>query len=78
MTEKKEIKIYIAMNEDGNFDVGLSANEAGERLDGETTSYLIRTVELTVLMALPRAEEGPTVDIPDAAGSTADVEVTAE
>ena len=77
MTHKPQLIVFIALNEDGEYEVGLTAEEAGERLHEQATSYLIRTVEIAVHMALPQAEEGPVIEIPDTAGTTTQVEVEA-
>ena len=77
MTHKQQLIIFIALNEDRTYEVGLTAEQAGERLHEQAISYLIRTVEIAVHMALPHAEEGPVVYIPDTAGTTTQVEVEA-
>jgi hypothetical protein len=67
-------EIYIAMNEEGEFEVGTSEEEAGERLVDTYGGCMSRIVKLPLLMTPPRTMEAPGVDIADDAGTTVAVE----
>ena len=66
--------IYIAMNEEGEYEVGTSEEEAGERLVDCHGGYMSRIVRLPVRMAPPKAMEAPAFDIPDETGMTIAIE----
>jgi hypothetical protein len=76
MTNKTEIEIFIAMNEDGDFVAVKEESEALELLASDCGGYHARVVKLTVKMAPPQATEA-TVDVPDEAGETTAIESTA-
>jgi hypothetical protein len=63
-------EVYIAMNEEGEYEVGTTEEEAGERLMDNHGGYMSRIVRLPVRMTPPKAMEAPAVDIPDEAGTT--------
>lgn len=77
MTEKFTHEIHVSINDDGDIQVGLEAEESSERLRADTTCYAIRTIKLTLKFAAAQIEDGPTIDIPDTAGSTEQIEVEA-
>jgi len=77
MTEKKEIEIFVAMNEDGDFVAHEDGDEVGGILAENHGGSMRRIVKITVCMAPPTIESGPTIDIPDTAGTTEQIEVEA-
>jgi hypothetical protein len=71
--EKTEAKFYVAMDEQGNWVVGVEDNipEMIAEMQSDNGTVMVRTVELVVLMTPPSLKA--TVDVPDEAG---DVKVT--
>lgn len=74
MSEKVECEIAICMDEDGVWAV----REWADRDDavsaiGENGGMALRTVRLTVLIMPPQVEE-TTIDVPDEAGETKQVQ----
>jgi len=74
--EKTTVEIFIAMNEDGDFVVVKEESEALEQLASDCGGYQARVVKLTVKMSPPQATEA-TVNVPDEAGETKEIEATA-
>jgi 3-methyladenine DNA glycosylase/8-oxoguanine DNA glycosylase len=74
--KKRELKtargavVYIAINEDADYEVGATEDEATERLNDNVGGRLGRLVRLTVRMSPPKAEDGGEVRIADTAGVT--------
>jgi hypothetical protein len=62
--------VYIAMNEDADYEVGASEDEATDRLSESIGGRLGRVVRLVVRMSPPKAEDAGGVTIPDMAGET--------
>jgi hypothetical protein len=76
--EKSKFNIWLAVNEDGDSAVSMEgASEAREALVDDSGGAAIRTVKLTVAMALPEVS-GVNVDVSDEAGETQPVEAAAE
>jgi hypothetical protein len=73
--EKTTVEIFIAMNEDGDFVVVKYESEALEQLASDCGHHA-RVVKLTVKMSPPQATEA-TVDVPDEAGETTEIEAAA-
>jgi hypothetical protein len=51
-----EIEVFVAVNEDGEYEVGVDENEAGERLDG-IGGYQRRVFALKLTVPLPKPAE---------------------
>ena len=75
MSEPKEIKIYICMNEDGYYDVDVEAETAVEKLNDNYGGEMRRTVCITTTMSPPTILEVTAPAIPDDAGTTGPMEV---
>jgi hypothetical protein len=60
--------VYIAMNEDADYEVGATEDEATERLSDNVGGRLGRVVRLVVRMSPPKAEDAGEVTIADTAG----------
>jgi hypothetical protein len=69
MSDKHEIEFFLAINEDGDFEMDTDASDARDRLMENFGGVAIRTVKLTARVRLPVVEEVE-IDIPDAAGTT--------
>jgi hypothetical protein len=69
MTDKILVEFYIAMNEEGEFEVGTTEEEASQRLVENTSGYCCRIVQINAKIAPPTLIEAD-VDIPDEAGTT--------
>lgn len=67
--EKKACEIWLAVNEDGDYEVGIAEDEATERLTENIGGYCCKLVKLTVMVTAPKVENVD-VDVPDAAGKT--------
>jgi hypothetical protein len=78
MNEPKKIdcEIYIAMNEDGGWIVTSDDSEALSTLAENEGGWLARVVKVTVKMTPPVIAEA-TVDVPDEAGETKEIETEA-
>lgn len=77
MSNKDEIEFYIAINEEGNFEVDQDLAEAINNLNDNHGYSALRTVKMTAKIALPVVIETE-VDVPDEAGETQQAaEVTA-
>jgi hypothetical protein len=73
--EKSNIELWLSFNEDGDAAVSLEGSaEAREALVEEFGGAAIRTVKLTMTVALPEVEEVE-VDVPDEAGEAQQIEV---
>jgi hypothetical protein len=59
-----EIEVFVAMNEDGDYEVGIDQNDAVERLDKNVGGEMRRIAKLTVYMAAPTAAKTDVV-VPD-------------
>ena len=78
MTEKYEIPIFVIIDSDGDYTVGKDQDEAIEVFEDTIGgSGPRRIVKLTARLTLPEVEDGPTIDIPDTAGTTEQIEVEA-
>jgi hypothetical protein len=79
MTEKSRVPIYIVMDANSYYGIGASEETAlGDYVrDYGLPSGPMATVNVTVLMAPPAVVEGPTIDIPDSAGTVEQVEAEA-
>lgn len=66
-------EIYIAMNECGDYEVGISSEEASDRLIDNGGSEMIRIVKIAAKMTPPAIAE-TTIDVSDEAGETTEVE----
>ncbi len=75
MTDKILVEFYVAMNEEGEFEVGTTEEEASQRLVENTSGYRCRIVKINAKMAPPALVEAD-VDIPDEAGTTVTFEDT--
>ena len=74
--EKTNCEIWIAMNEDGGWVVVTDESEALSTLGEDEGGYLGRVVKVTVKMAPPKMTEA-SVDVPDEAGTTEQIETQA-
>jgi predicted 2-oxoglutarate/Fe(II)-dependent dioxygenase YbiX len=61
--------IYIAMNEGGDIEAGVTADETVDLLRQHHSGRLSRVVSLTVIMTPPAILDGGAVAVPDDAGS---------
>ena len=52
-----EAEVFLAINEDGGYEVGTDADEAGERLDEQHGGYHRRIIKLVLTVPLPRVAE---------------------
>jgi hypothetical protein len=52
-----EIEVFVAVNEDGEYEVGIDENEAGERLDENQGGYQRRVFALKLTVPLPKPAE---------------------
>ena len=69
MTDKHQIEIYIAMNEDGDYMAATDGTAARELLIDDYGGDLIRIAKLNVTMVPPVIAEA-SVTVPDDAGET--------
>jgi hypothetical protein len=74
MAEMKEFEVYIACNEDGDYEAAAEAEVARDALNENSGAHACRIVKLIVKMS-PPAYEAPTavIEIPDAAGATVSI-----
>ena len=70
---KAVVEIFVAMNEDGDYDVATTQEDASERLTDNFACQMIRIVKLSGLMSPPKIAEAD-VDIPDDTGETIEAE----
>jgi hypothetical protein len=75
MTEntRMHFEAFIAMNEDGDFEVGSTEEDASERQAENCGGYQCRIVRIGGFMSAPVLIE-TTVDIPDDAGKVVEIE----
>ena len=73
MPDKVEAEIFIAMNEDGDYVVSADENEVLELFDSDVGGICRKVVKLTAKITPPVVEE-VSVDVPDTAGETTEVE----
>jgi hypothetical protein len=66
--------IYLAMNEDADYEVGVTQDEATERLADNVGGRMVRVIRLTVRMSPPKAEDCGGAVIADTVGKTFAVE----
>jgi hypothetical protein len=66
--------IYVAMNEDGDHEVGTTEDEATERLSDNVGGRLGRVIRLTIRMSPPKVEDAGEVAVADTIGETLAVE----
>lgn len=55
--ETTEIEIFVAVNEDGAYEVGVDEVEAGERLDENQGGHQRHFIKLTLTVPLPKVIE---------------------
>lgn len=77
MPEKKTCEIYLAINEDGDYEVGDIDETAVDRLGENYGGYARRFVKIVVKITPPTIAEAE-VDVPDDAGETVKIEAEAE
>jgi len=65
MTEKHEVEIWVAVNEDGDAEAASDEDTIIERFDDNLGGQYRRMIKLTLLVTLPKATELPTIDVPD-------------
>ena len=73
---KINCEIWIAVNEDGGYSIGMSDDEAITNLTENEGGCMSRLVKITASIAPPKVTEA-TIDVPDEAGKTEAVEVEA-
>jgi hypothetical protein len=78
MTEKTHFEIFLAMNEEGDYEVATAEEEASERLVENQGGYQCRIVRIGGFMARPALVETAPIDIPDDAGEIHQIEVQAK
>jgi hypothetical protein len=66
--------IYVAMNEDADYEVGTTEDEATERLNDNVGGRMVRVIRLTARMSPPVTEDAGEVTITDTAGTTMEFE----
>ena len=72
MAKKIAVEVFITMDEDGNYRVYSDESDVDFR---DTGGNVVRCVKIKVLLTPPaEIEDGPTVDVPDAAGAATEVE----
>jgi hypothetical protein len=76
MTTKIECEIYLAMNEDGCWEINTDADDAIVALRDNYGGAVVRTIKLTAKVAPPQIEEAE-LDVPDEAGTTEALEAEA-
>jgi hypothetical protein len=76
MIDKVECGIFLAINEEGNYEVGTDEEEASTRLMENQGSYHCRLIKITAKAAPPQVIETE-LDIPDEAGETRQIETEA-
>jgi len=72
-----EAEVWLAVNEDGAFAVGVDEEEAASNLIDNHGANRVRTVCLTVSMTVPQVTD-VAVEVPDEAGTTVSVETPAD
>jgi hypothetical protein len=66
------IEVYVAMNEDGDYEVAATAEDARQLLDDNAAGCACRIVRLQVTMSRPSYEEPiAVIEIPDETPATA-------
>jgi hypothetical protein len=74
MTEKIEIEVWVAIDADGEYDVGTDSDDAvGRYSDNVGGSGALRVVKLTLKISPPKPTEAE-IDVPDTAGETVEGE----
>lgn len=76
MSGKILCEIFIAMNEDGDWEVATEASDAVECMVSNNGGDCVRCIKINVHMTPPAIEETE-LDIPDEAGETKRVEAQA-
>jgi hypothetical protein len=66
--------VYVAMNEDADYEVGTMEDEATERLNDNVGGMMVRVIRLTARMSQPVIEDAGEVTITDTAGTTMEFE----
>src|SRR5262249_19878663 len=74
MPDKIDCEIYLAINEDGDYEVATTDGDAAQLLSENSGGAMIRIVRITAKIAPPKATE-VTLDVPDEAGETVESEV---
>ena len=77
MSDKTHFEVFVAMNEGGDYEVGLDQEDAADRLQGSHGGYQCRIVRLGGFMTAPTLVETPSIDISDNAGETMELETEA-
>jgi hypothetical protein len=73
MADKTHFEIFLAMNEEGDYEVAITEAEASERLVENQGGYQCRIVRIGGFMARPSLAEA-LIEIPDDAGETVQLE----
>lgn len=77
MSEPTTAEIYLVMDPDGDYAVGVDFDEATANYNEMYGSPgPLRIVRLTARMTPPCVEDGPAVDVPDAAGDVIETDVS--
>jgi hypothetical protein len=74
MPGKKTIEIYISMNDEGDFEVGVDAEESANRLLDSFGGQCVRTIRKAFLITPPAIQDIGEEDIADDEGETTRVE----
>jgi hypothetical protein len=74
MSDPVEVKIYIVMNEDGDYEAHSELETAVSNLADNSGGEIIRTVCITTTMSPPTMVEVQAPAIPDEVGTTGPVE----
>jgi hypothetical protein len=65
MSEKRWIELYVAINEDGDFECAADASDAVTALSENAGGVCLRTIKITLSVTLPAVIELPVIDVPD-------------
>jgi hypothetical protein len=68
----ENVEIWICMNEEGEYEIGTSSEDAATNLLENHGAFAMRTVCMNVMMAKPELQEIE-VTVPDEAGDTVTV-----
>lgn len=78
MSDNDIKEVWLAINEDGDYGIGIDSDSAKENLEENYNYEAIRLIKLNVKVRAPKPTTEVMVDVPDDAGTTEKVEVTAE
>jgi hypothetical protein len=77
--EKEDIELWLAVNDQGDRAISFDGSrEAIAELVDEHGGAAVRTVKMTVSMALPTAVEAEPIEVLDEAGATQTIETAIE